>query len=429
LLLLLLLAGVLFAYRLGWGSLVNEADWVWIGGLAGILGVWLAHAVLSVVGDAATYLYPCPETYQARENIRQAGARLLLELHAAREAGPDPDRASLKYERIIVVGHSLGSLIGYDILQYAFAHRNQYGNIEDILHQPSLRIGGAVPDLRKLGFVTVPDGPELSAVANIGRDLWRQEQDLAGADLVKAFDCRTGIRGIGRRRTGEYRKAQRALFSSLVRQVQAEGETGQRGGTGKTLDWRVSDFVTIGSPLTYAAFLLAPNVLPLKDSPSELENKNLAQRRERPESDWPINGWLERQKAGGVLPTCPPRGYYEDDNKDNKKTPRYFVASVGTHDERSAVLLNSALFALTRWTNLYVPSNGRFLFGDLLSGPLGPVFGLGISDRPLDPMAFSWRWPLRRFAHTRYWSRDPRDGRGNAKGGRPPLDRCSRGCA
>jgi hypothetical protein len=422
------LAVLLFLLAVAIACFLFQAGWSWplAGALPTVLGSWALYAtiyaILSVVGDAATYLYLSPETHPARENIRQAGVRLLQQLHEAREAGPDPEHAPCKYERIIVVGHSLGSLIGYEILQQAFVLRNPNGRVEDLLHQQPVHAGGDLPDWRALGFVTVPSGPELQEVAALGTALWRLEQGLCGTFLKSAFVYRAGFPGfdpaamVGYREAHDrYRKAQRALFTMLARRVQAEAQADGPAEIGSTLDWRVSDLVTLGAPLTYAAFLLSPIALPSRDSLLALANEKLANRRERAHSDWPVNGWLEQQKAGGSLPSCPARGFYDD-----KPEPRFFIDGAPAANGRFAVLLNSGLFALTRWTNLYVPSHGRFLFGDLLSGPLGPVFGLGIADRPIDPMAYGWRWSLGKFAHTRYWSRDPRDGRGNAKGGRPP---------
>jgi hypothetical protein len=53
-----------------------------------------------------------------------------------------------------------------------------------------------------------------------------------------------------------------------------------------------------------------------------------------------------------------------------------------------------------RWTNIYDPA---FLvaFGDLISGPVAPVFGDGIIDVNLRKLRRCQSW---RFTHTRYWT-------------------------
>lgn len=61
--------------------------------------------LLYYVGDAARYLSPSPENIALRQRIRTDGVALLRRLHESGE-----------YDRIVVVGHSLGSVIGYDML-------------------------------------------------------------------------------------------------------------------------------------------------------------------------------------------------------------------------------------------------------------------------------------------------------------------------
>ena len=56
-------------------------------------------------------------------------------------------------------------------------------------------------------------------------------------------------------------------------------------------------------------------------------------------------------------------------------------------------------FAATRWTNIHDPAR-LVAFGDLISGPVAPVFGPGVVDVDLrDLRGQSWR-----FTHTRYWT-------------------------
>jgi hypothetical protein len=57
-------------------------------------------------------------------------------------------------------------------------------------------------------------------------------------------------------------------------------------------------------------------------------------------------------------------------------------------------------YAAVRWTNIYDPAV-LVAFGDLISGPLAPVFGPGIIDVNLKQVR--GRQSLR-FTHTKYWS-------------------------
>lgn len=73
---------------------------------------------ISYLGDAARYLSPTPENISIRKKIRSEGLKLLRELHDKRQ-----------YDRIIIVGHSLGTVIGYDLIsrlwqEYHSVHEN-----------------------------------------------------------------------------------------------------------------------------------------------------------------------------------------------------------------------------------------------------------------------------------------------------------------
>jgi hypothetical protein len=136
----------------------------------------------------------------------------------------------------------------------------------------------------------------------------------------------------------------------------------------------------------------------------------------RCERNWPLNGELDHAMSVGVLPTAPPRPMFW--HSLWQKLIFYFPFG------RRAVLANNSPFALTRWTNLYCPSSGHLLSGDIISGPLGPVFGLGVKDVPLHPQEIAPRWygPLsERVAHTYYWIESRTDWNyvGQLKGGAP----------
>lgn len=59
-----------------------------------------------VIDDAARYLNPTPDNVIQRNKIREEGIKLLDALHKSR-----------KYNRIVIVGHSLGSVIAYDLIR------------------------------------------------------------------------------------------------------------------------------------------------------------------------------------------------------------------------------------------------------------------------------------------------------------------------
>ena len=149
----------------------------------------LRHYVTGYVGDAARYMHPLPDNVHRRHAIRARGVELLKRLH---DSGA--------YARIIVVGHSLGSVIGYDILTHAWPACN------------TVRTGGGSTDHAALDV--------LEQLAQSG---------TASAERIQSV--------------------QRAL---------AREE--RRNGNG----WLVTDFVTLGSPLAHADILLAEDAQDLR---------------------------------------------------------------------------------------------------------------------------------------------------------------------
>ena len=104
-LLLLIASGALAA---AWGQLpANDNPFALIPLLLAAMGLGLRYSALAYLGDAARYLSPNPQNVMVREQIRADGVDLLRALHNQGD-----------YERIIVVGHSLGSVIAYDIVGY-----------------------------------------------------------------------------------------------------------------------------------------------------------------------------------------------------------------------------------------------------------------------------------------------------------------------
>ncbi|MFK5636000.1 hypothetical protein [Ornithinimicrobium sp. LYQ103] len=167
-----------FVGAIGWASGVFAA-------VAAVVNLVAGYVVTRVLADAARYLTPKPEHVTARNAIRQEGVQLLHSLH---DSGA--------YERIVVVGHSLGSVIGLDILRITF------------------------DELRHPNPATPEPNDEAKRFSTVVRDLpatpTRGEVDL-------------------------FQQGQRRLW----RELRARGAR-----------WLVTDFVTLGSPLAHAPLLL-----------------------------------------------------------------------------------------------------------------------------------------------------------------------------
>jgi hypothetical protein len=201
---LALLAVVLFLFvRVVRADGLSEAVG-WVGGTTttalAVVNLVAGYVVTRVLADAARYLTPTPENIEARNAIRNEGVQLLRALH---DSGA--------YERIVVVGHSLGSVIGLDVLRICF---------DELRH----------PD---------PALPKPNAEA----EAFNEEAALLPSTPT-------------RQATERFQQAQRRLW----REMRARGS-----------HWLVTDFVTLGSPLAHAPLLLDGKRASLSDRQREGE--------------------------------------------------------------------------------------------------------------------------------------------------------------
>jgi len=285
----LLLAGFLAA---GWAA--NRwlgGDWMAAVSLAyAAASAWVIGKLNDVVGDVVRYVDPSPGNIKTRQDIREDGVRLLETLMGIDEEGVA--RGS-EYDRVLVVGHSLGTIVGYDIINHAFGRLN------------------LTFDRDRLAMT---EQTNTAALETLVREAWAAGKPL---DLER------------------YRTLQDAARREL-----------NRAGN----PWIVSDFISIGSPLTHAEFLMAE------------DRKHLA-----------------ALKAKRVYPSCPPQleyhsapPHYHFTYEAKRAFPRPGASLTGKR-----VPHHAAAFAFTRWTNIYSPLRG-ILGGDIVSGPVCEPFGLTV---------------------------------------------------
>jgi hypothetical protein len=294
---------------------------------AAFVAYLMQYVVSPYLGDVARYVRADPRNIAMRAAIRDRGLKLLTDLH---------DRRA--YERIIFVAHSLGTVIAYDLICLLWANRDQ-----------ALRMREGATTFRKLRAV------ELAAHA------------LASATETDAEEKRRA-----------FREAQRELRLSL----RSGGENGDEDERTPDREWLISDFVTFGSPLTHAQFLLAQDVNDLQGKisrwlfPTNWPQFELIQSEQRAK----IN---DRPTPPSAEVLGPPRGLFS-----------YFLGQPETWSMHDA-----APFAAVRWTNIY--DSHRLIFqGDVISGPVAPLFGAGIRDIDLKNL----RGQSGGFSHTLYWS-------------------------
>jgi hypothetical protein len=279
---------------------------------------------LKYVGDAARYLSPLPENVGVRHAIRSAGLDLLRRLHL------DPLR---RYDRIIVVGHSLGSVIAYDVLTYLW--QEMHSKVERL--SPT----NGSPELEEL----LKDSKENESPAK------QPELDALLKEMESTGHDQSQWSSLQRRLLKEYSDIYEYKDKEFV----------------SSFPWRITDLVTLGSPLTYADFLLADKLYPFSEKVKQRE-----------------------------FPTCPPQPEDPRDEKDNTGDGSLLcrVIEVGAQKRRIRTLHHAALFACTRWTNLYFP-------GDIIAGPLACKFGWGIKDISLRGCSAK-----NLTSHVKYWAKE-----------------------
>jgi hypothetical protein len=306
------------------GSPLGQSLTILSASVLGVLGLfalkWFARDraerfFLGYLGDAARYLTPLPANIKARRDIRTAGLALLRGLH---------DDELRRYDRIVLVGHSLGAVIAYDLITWFWQERHHRQEAER------------------------PDGkPEASAMDRVP-----EQGDDDGSPLkeqLETIPC-----------SKEFLRSQWSLWQEMRRPDPRKQEKWEKG---HRLPWRITDLVTLGSPLAHAEVLLAAS--------KEVFKEGIRQRE---------------------FPVCPPK---DEDARDRGHLGRIFEDKDGPHYVR--ILHHGAPFAVTRWTNLYFP-------GDIIGGPVARLFGHGIRDVELCVAPRGWLdrlIPAR--SHTRYW--------------------------
>lgn len=178
-----------YIYELGINNFVGKLTAISSGIVVTIVLGFLSKYLFNYLGDAGRYLDPSAENISERQAIREEGINLLKKLHKSK-----------KYQRIIVVGHSLGSVIAYDLVKFLW---NDYYKSFD-----------------KQKFADLYQ----STNKKILRDVHSSEdvgKELDGTP--KSIDA--------------FQKAQGKSYKYL----KSIGN-----------EWLITDLVTIGSPLTYA---------------------------------------------------------------------------------------------------------------------------------------------------------------------------------
>ena len=253
--------------------------------IASGLTILFGGAVVSYLGDVARYITPSPANIESRQKIRLGGMALIDKLSQ-----------SGHYDRIVLVGHSLGSVIAYDILTQLWARDYKFKDEN----------GKANP---------------LSTKARKLADMLQQLSDEMFASQASDKESLKALALL----QNDYRKCQSDLFEQLYYDNKNDNFPQQQ--------WLISDFITLGSPLTHANFLLF----------------------KKPED-------FILRKLDREFPTNPPLAECDGDTNS-------FIFTVN----EESYLHHAAVFAPVRWSNLYSPVSD-VLKGDIISGKVTEMF-------------------------------------------------------
>ncbi|MDR2195909.1 MAG: hypothetical protein LBE50_04820 [Gallionellaceae bacterium] len=179
----------------------------WAGNLPWIfiaLGALISTILRAYVGDAAIYLSPSPRNIEARQKIREAGMALLERIATTQD-----------YDRIIIVGHSLGSVIGYDILTFSW-QRHSIAVRERLCDQ-----------WRKGEFPGNKIETTIKQAETLAKNISDEQEHKPQQISPRA-----------------------AEWQASAREIHAEQKARGDG-------WLVTDFITLGSPLAHGSMLLA----------------------------------------------------------------------------------------------------------------------------------------------------------------------------
>ncbi len=319
-----------------------------VAGLFGALVPTVTAAIALKFGDVPRYMVRSPRNVEETERLRTDAVQLLRRLHAARSSS-----GKFRYERIVVIGHSLGSVIAYDALRIYWAEVSPLLRFPAELEGADHAVTNALARERLDAMKAVERCGTQLAYAGLSRNMATTEPDRAAAAT-----SRDGFRS-------QYRRSQTRLAESLAYPLPgsvAEPPDDAGGADPAVARWAVSDLVTAGSPLAHSELLMAPSLQDLVDD-----------------------------QVARIWPTCPPqpqRSEYEG----GVDTLHYLVPSAGGPYPHQA-----ALFASCRWTNLFFGRDG-------IGGPIAPVFGPGVQDRQVGlPGHGSTLELVSSHVHSSYW--------------------------
>lgn len=141
--------------------------------IVGSVTSFVKSSFLNSLGDVARYLTPEPDNIAERNNIRQQGITFLKKLHELNNRS--------KPDRIIVVAHSLGTVVAYDLLRLLWTDYNEIYTKAPTGKQPLLDVVD--------GFAKAPStiAANSDVFAQAQYQCWEEAQTLGNPWLITDF--------------------------------------------------------------------------------------------------------------------------------------------------------------------------------------------------------------------------------------------------
>jgi hypothetical protein len=133
----------------------------------------IKSSFLNSLGDVARYMTPEPDNIQERSNIRQQGITFLKKMHSITNL--------TKPDRIIVVAHSLGSVVAYDLIRLLWTEYNKVYTTAPTNGQPMLNEVNAF----SVNPATIDSDYEKFASAQY--NYWKESRALGNPWLITDF--------------------------------------------------------------------------------------------------------------------------------------------------------------------------------------------------------------------------------------------------
>ena len=139
---------------------------IWRTFIAPMVGTTLTD----VVGDAARYLDVSAQNVARRYDIIRGGIDMLRKLHEEREESHETiatkRRIRYRYSRVVLVGHSLGSLIAYDLVRHYWMEVNGKLEVDPVKIDAVERFDGGEPKDKQHGIPTMPIAYDSATISN-----------------------------------------------------------------------------------------------------------------------------------------------------------------------------------------------------------------------------------------------------------------------